>query len=295
MGEFDLIAKFFTRDSQRNDVLLGVGDDAALINIDAGACLACALATVAAEKAGLPYPEGSAFAQTLARAAFNRLAAQGAAPAWLTLSLTLPKPDAEWLDEFSRALHAAAAGYGATLIGGDTTRGPLSATLIAHGLGFETSGRRLAPAGGDAVFVTGAIGLGLQDKSTADCARQHPLNEVPPRVNAGMAAAPHVSAAVDIRRSLAATLTDLLDPFELGADIEADKLPVVAEAKTLLGRRGGAKLLIETSDDPELCFLVPRERESEFCDDMAKLPDPCTRIGIVTGRRGVRVRNDQER
>ena len=131
MGEFEIIDKHFAREVHRNDVVLGVGDDAALVDVGAGHCMVCAMATagdVAMDDSAAP-----GFARELFRTACDRLAARGAAPAWFTLSLSLPEPRDAWLEGFSRALNEAVSGHGAALVGGDTTRGPLVATLVAHG------------------------------------------------------------------------------------------------------------------------------------------------------------------
>lgn len=290
MGEFDLIDKFFTRSAGRDDVLIGTGDDAALVNAGDGDAVICALATLISNDGDRSHAEGEQFAEQLTRAAFNRLAARGASPSWLTLSLTLPEPLSDWLDGFSSALHATASAYGAALIGGDTTRGPLSATLFAHGL---TSAEIFEPmrglSAGDAVYVTGSIGVGMRSDQSDDAAMLPGIKDIPPRIDAGVTASGYVSAAADIRHSLAATLIDLLDRFGLGADIQADSLPVTGDSASLLQRAGGPKLLLETCEDSELCFLVPPDREPDFCAAMRALPTPCTRIGVICNRRGVHV------
>jgi len=276
-------------------VLLGVGDDAALVDVGTANSVVCALASASIEDTDGPEIDAGLIAHDLVCAAFNRLAARGVAPAWLTLALCLPKSQAAWVEKFSQALFTAASPYGATLIGGDTTRGPLTATLVAHGTTTSSvKAKRPIPAAGDAIYVTGAIGRRLSARSGAAPGNQRLVQEtIPPRVEAGLTASAHVSAAADIRLSLAATLNDLLDPFELGAELEAAALPVTDAAADLVGRKGGAKLLVETTADPELCFVITPDREQAFCRDMGMLSTPCTRIGAVSTNHGVQVREAQ--
>jgi thiamine-monophosphate kinase len=290
VGEFELIEKFFAQESGRDDVLLGIGDDAALIDAGTSRSVACALASVNGGGAGAPQSDAGVLAHELVCTAFNHLASRGVSPAWFTLALCLPDPREDWLETFSRALFAAAAPCGAALIGGDTARGPLAATLVAHGT-LPVSTAAKPPAAGDAVYMTGKIGCRRPLQGAAAAADERISRLVPPRVDAGVAAAAHVSAAADIRRSLAATLSDLLEPFGLGARVDASALPVAEASAELARRPGGAKLLAETAADPELCFIVTPEREPGFCRAMDVLSTPCTRIGVVSRDAGVRIQD----
>lgn len=292
MGEFELIEKYFTRGPARDDVLLGIGDDAALVDAGTADSVACVLASVSIENAGAREPDAGLLAHDLVCAAFNRLASRGIAPAWFTLALCLPKAQAHWLEAFSRALFAAASPCGAALIGGDTTRGPLAATLVAHGTLPVSMGAK-PPAAGSAVYMTGEIGRRWPATGRPAGANESlPRRSILPRVDAGTTAFAHVSAAADIRPSLAATLNGMLEPFELGAELEASALPV-AEASAKLARgRDGARLLAETAADFELCFVVAPDREPAFRRAMETLPTPCTRIGVVSKQPGVRIARD---
>lgn len=291
VGEFDLIERYFARGPSRDDVLIGIGDDAALVDAGAGHRVMCAIAARGTADAGTPAPEACELANYLVCAAFNRLASRGIAPAWYTLALCLPRPLDEWLERFSGTLFAAASPCGAALVGGDTTRGPLAATLVAHGvIGDAPSPDLPLPMAGSAVYMTGEIGRrwpATPKGSTPEGRTPHRL--VPPRVDAGIRAFAHASAAADIRLSLASTLRDILDPFELGVRLQPSALPVAAESARLIRRPGGAKLLAETAADYELCFIVVPAREPGFRRAMQALSTPCARIGVVTNKSGVRI------
>lgn len=159
VGEFDLIARIRARAGARDDVVLGIGDDAALLAPRAGELLAVATDTL---NAGIHFPDGTepgdigwkALAVNL-----SDLAAMAAEPAWCTLSLSLPEPDAAWLDAFLDGFLDLAATHGVLLVGGDTTRGPLSVCVTAHG--FVPAGlalRRDAARDGDDLWITGTPG-----------------------------------------------------------------------------------------------------------------------------------------
>ena len=127
LGEFDVIARYFAGlGARRGDVRLGIGDDAAVVEAP-GVPLATALVTVIAP--GPPRAAGAGAVDALARA----LVAAGAEPAWATLALTLSEIDPDWLAAFSTGLGERLEAHGMALIGGDTTRGPLAFTLVAHG------------------------------------------------------------------------------------------------------------------------------------------------------------------
>lgn len=296
VGEFELIDRFFTRGPRRDDVRLGIGDDAALVDPGGAGSVVFALASASAENAGETETDATALAHDLVCTAFNRLAARGVAPAWSTLALSLPEPREDWIQNFSNALFATASPCGAVLIGGDTTRGPLTATLVAHGATREpTEDRPPAPKAGNAVYMTGALGRQWTvSAGTAPAEKPVSRQSVLPRVDAGIAAWDHVSAAAAIDASLAATLNDLLEPFGLGAEVEGPALPVAEGCADIVRRRGGVKLLAETAADPELCFIVAPERAPAFCRAMETTETPYTRIGAVAAAPGIRIRDVPE-
>jgi thiamine-monophosphate kinase len=279
MHEFDIIERYFARGHGRDDVLLGIGDDAALVRVEASRPVITAVVTLCGGNHTEFQSSGGAFAAALVRSALNRLAARGAAPAWLTLALGIPEADEAWLGEFSDRLHALVAAYGAALIGGDTVRAPLTATLVAHGVAAPAPADLGAPRIGDGIYVTGILGGALLS-GPGDAGAP------PPRVDAGLTAAPFAAAAGDIRESLAATLARLLDPAGLGADLEHSRLPLADAAGQPLDR-ALAKRFVESSPDAELCWVIGVHEEIPFNEAVATLDTPCTRIGRVGVEPGV--------
>lgn len=159
-GEFSLIARYFDRvKSSRLDVETGIGDDCALLNIPEKQTLAISTDTLVAGIHFLPDIDPADLAYKALAVNLSDLAAMGADPAWLTLALTLPDVDEAWLAAFSDSLFEQLDYYDMQLIGGDTTRGPLSMTLGIHGL--VPVGRALKRSGakpGDWIYVTGTLG-----------------------------------------------------------------------------------------------------------------------------------------
>jgi thiamine-monophosphate kinase len=166
LGEFALIERFFSRSLEarvRPDVVLGVGDDAALLRVPPGADLVAAVDTLVA---GRHFPWSDA-ARSDARSIGHRalavnlsdLAAMGATPAWATLALTLPTADATWLEGFASGLWTLADEHGVALVGGDTTAGPLTISLQLMGhVSTGTALRRSGAQAGDLLVVTGTLG-----------------------------------------------------------------------------------------------------------------------------------------
>jgi thiamine-monophosphate kinase len=159
-SEFDIIRHYFARHrASRDDVLAGIGDDAALLQVPPDRVLAVCMDTLVA---GVHFPPNTAAAAIGHKALavnLSDLAAMGAEPAWATLALTVPDNDAAWLAAFSDAFFALADRYAVQLVGGDTTRGPLAVTVQAHG--FVMPGKALRRQGarpGERIYVTGTLG-----------------------------------------------------------------------------------------------------------------------------------------
>ncbi|MCP5156941.1 MAG: hypothetical protein H6983_22380 [Ectothiorhodospiraceae bacterium] len=131
LGEFELIARHFRAPTAaRDDVVLGVGDDGAVVRVPPGA----GVVTVACSVAGEPGDDGREHGEALMARALLRLRGRGARPAWALLALTVPSTDRPWLTPAIEGLRAVAGEQGVALIGGDTTRGPAMLTVFAHGL-----------------------------------------------------------------------------------------------------------------------------------------------------------------
>jgi thiamine-monophosphate kinase len=297
--EFDIIRRYFTRqDSNRRDVVTGIGDDAALLQVPAGMELVVCMDTLID---GVHFPIGTPAAAIGHKALavnLSDLAAMGAEPAWATLSLTIPESDPAWLADFSQAFFKLADRYQVQLVGGDTTQGPLSVTVQAHG--FVPGGlalRRQGAQPGDHIYVTGTLGdagLALQLGGDAGPELQQRLDYPQARLAAGQALRGIASAAIDISDGLLADLGHLLENDQLGAVLSIDDLPRSAAFTGTVTRCGtDARALfhdlpLSAGDDYELCFTVPEALLQQLESVQAQFSCACTRVGIVEKEAGIR-------
>lgn len=294
-SEFDLIRQFFTEQAaQRDDVPLGIGDDAALLDPPLGKLLAVSVDTLIA---GVHFPlDTAAHAVGHKSLAVNLsdLAAMGAEPAWATLAISLPDLDETWLADFARGFFELARKYSVQLVGGDTTRGPLSITVQVTG--FVSPGHALKRSGaqpGDGIFLTGTLGdagLGLRlyqqqantsDTSTASLIQR--LEYPTPRIATGIALRECASSAIDVSDGLAADLGHILDASNVGADIQIEQLPL-SDAYHSFASANDWQAAVSAGDDYELCFTLP----AEHAGALAELGCSCIRIGEISVTPGLR-------
>ncbi|HAJ91316.1 MAG TPA: thiamine-phosphate kinase [Gammaproteobacteria bacterium] len=297
--EFDIIRRYFTRqDSNRKDVITGIGDDAALLQVPAGMELVVCMDTLVD---GVHFPTGTPAAaighKTLA-VNLSDLAAMGAEPAWVTLSLTIPESGSDWLADFSQAFFKLADRYQVQLVGGDTTQGPLAVTVQAHG--FVPDGlalRRRGAQAGDHIYVTGTLGdagLALLLAGDAGADLQHRLDYPEPRVAAGQALRGIASAAIDVSDGLLADLGHLLESDQLGAALSLDDLPRSTAFSETVQRCGAdartlyLDLPLSAGDDYELCFTVPEAALQQLATAQAQFFCACTYVGRIEATPGIR-------
>ena len=134
-GEFDIIDRYFRRPCRgRDDVVVGIGDDGAVLRVPDGHSVVTAAATLSAAAWSEREGDGGRLGHDVMTMALEPLLCAGARPAWATLALTLPEANEQWLAAFSEGLFAAAEGHSVALVGGDTTRGPFTVTVVGHGL-----------------------------------------------------------------------------------------------------------------------------------------------------------------
>ena len=226
MQEFDLIRKYFTWSSGQSSVVLGVGDDGAICNVEFGYQLVTSIDTLIA---GVHFPESTSAADIAYKALavnLSDIAAMGALPKHFTLALTMPKVDKSWLQEFSQSLKQLSEQFGVSLIGGDTTRGPLSITISI--IGWVESGKALHRSGaqiGDGIYVSNTIGdaafalwqLNNNDVPDKGCLTK--LNRPTPQVNLGRSLVDVSSACIDISDGLEQDLSHVLKASSVGAKI----------------------------------------------------------------------------
>lgn len=275
MGEFDLIKRYFSQQNLQNDVLLSVGDDCAITQVPEGYKLAITTDTLVEGTHFLPSISASDLAYKSVAVNLSDLAAMGATPAWVSLALTLPEVREEWMTEFSQSLFAILDRYGVSLIGGDTTKGPLSITLTAQGFLPQEQGlfRHQAQVG-DWIFVSGylgdsAAGLDLllknrkiENESDRYLVQRH-LRPTP-RVELGLALRAFSKTALDISDGLLADLGHILERSQVGAEIYLENLPLSRHLLNQYELEQAEQFALTGGEDYELCFTVSEEKRTEM-------------------------------
>jgi thiamine-monophosphate kinase len=291
ISEFDLIDNYFTGVTPiREDVVLGIGDDAALLRLPQGKDLAVSIDTLVAGVHFFPDISPADLGHKVLAVNLSDLAAMGAEPAWATLALTLPVIDDQWIGEFCRGFGELATCHNLQLIGGDTTSGPLSITVQAHGL--LPTGKGLTRGGaqvGDDIYVTGTLGdaaLALQGMEKGAIREDlqplvQRLERPTPRVEAGLALRDIASSAVDVSDGLAADLGHILKASGVGARLELDKLPLSSAVNAAIQGREDWSMVIAGGDDYELCFTLPVRYRSQVEAIAWECGVSMTRIGMI--------------
>jgi len=293
-GEFELIARYFNRvTSSRRDVEKGIGDDCALLNVPEKQTLAISTDTLVAGVHFLRDIHPADLGYKALAVNLSDLAAMGADPAWLTLAITLPEVNESWLAAFSDSLFELLDYYDMQLIGGDTTRGPLSLTLGIHGL--VPTGRALKRSGakpGDWIFVTGALGDSAAGLSLLQ--HRHRLNDPAvhevlikrhlrpmPRVLQGQALRNLATSAIDISDGLIADLGHILTASRVGARLNLEALPLSAALRDHFEPEQVLTWALSGGEDYELCFTVPEVNRGALDVALGHLGVPYTCIGQI--------------
>jgi thiamine-monophosphate kinase len=299
MGEFELIRNYFAAAlcaQAGGDVALGIGDDCALLALPPGEQLAISTDTLVA---GVHFPrvcDPFLLAQRALAVSASDLAAMGARPVGFTLALTLPHVDADWLEAFARGLNAMAQGCQLRLIGGDTTRGPLSLTLtvfgaVAPACALKRSGARdgdVLCVGGPLGEGAGALALVLEQRSVEPSVAEYLLARYwspQPQLALGQALAGKATAALDISDGLLADCGHIAKASNVRLLIELDRLPLSAELLTLFDQPAAQQAALSGGDDYVLAFTLRP-------DAVAGLIDagwPVNVVGRVVTGQGVAV------
>ncbi len=299
--EFDLIARYFDRfRTNRRDVILGIGDDCALLTVSDQQQLAVTTDTLVSGTHFMENIDPRDLGYKALAVNLSDLAAMGASPAWLSLALTLPAVDECWLQKFSDALFEQLNDYGMQLIGGDTTRGPLSLTLTVQGLVPKGCALRRAGAKkGDWICVTGTLGDSaaglaiLQGRLSPDndADRRELLNRhlrPQPRLLHGQKLRGLASAAIDISDGLISDLPHILTASHCGAEINLECLPYSSALKSQADAEQALYWALAGGEDYELCFTVPAEITPAALD--VALDDPgagYSCIGQIVAQKGI--------
>jgi thiamine-monophosphate kinase len=267
LGEFEIIARYFSRVTPRDDVLLGVGDDAALLAPPSGEALVAATDTLVEGRHFLPGTPADAIGHQALAVNLSDLAAMGAEPAWALLSLSLPTADEPWLQGFARGFYDLATAHAVALVGGDTVSGPLVATVEV--LGFVSPRAALRRSGaqpGDALYVSGspgvaAAGLELLRSGAAsfdyDDARVRRFLRAEPRLALGRALRGQATAAMDVSDGLLGDLAKLARASDVAVDLHLDRLPIASPLASNYDVARCERFVLHGGDDYELLFTLP--------------------------------------
>jgi len=295
MDEFELIARYFDRASADADVLIGIGDDGAVLRPAIGLDLVTVVDTLVE---GVHYPAELPAADVGYRALavnLSDLAAMGSRPRWMTLALSLREADPAWLSDYARGLFEAAQEFDVTLVGGDTTRARQTVMSIQV-TGEIEQGRALTRSGarpGDEVFVTGSVGDAaagleiLQGRSPAGKFADDLVSRFSrptARVAAGRQLVGRASAAIDLSDGLYTDLEKLAAASGVGVELDLDCLPVSdALRRSVVGDKA-LSLALAGGDDYELCFTAAAGEFDELVDVAGV---PIHRIGRIAPGQGI--------
>ncbi len=294
--EFDVIARHFTRPAA--NAVLGVGDDCALVGLSRGMELAVSVDTMVSGTHFFPDVDPENLGHKALAVNLSDIAAMGAMPYWAMLALTLPKVDHDWLAAFAKGFFDLADEFDVSLIGGDTTRGPLTLTVTIMGeVPIGAALRRGGAKAGNDIWVSGRIGdaalavahrhgkLVLEEADYHEAVMR--LYEPTPRVELGQALRGLATAAIDVSDGLLADLGHICGLSKVGAVVELAAIPLSPIGAKHVASDAGRNAIVAGGDDYELCFTAhPNSRES--IQDLAKALDvPLTRIGQVKRGRGV--------
>lgn len=285
MNEFEIIQKFFTQSLKREDIILGSGDDCALVysNQPIAITTDTLIEGVHFLKNTSAYDIGyKALAVNL-----SDLAAMGAEPAWITIALTIPEANELWLTEFSQGLFELANRFKIQLIGGDLTKGSLQMTISAYGfIPASKALRRNAAIPGDLIYVTHTIGDAalalsfLLKKTTPPQTILKKLTQPEPRIEIGKKLREIAHAAIDISDGLAADLNHILKKSHVGAILYVDQLPLSHFLCESVSSIDAIEFALYGGDDYELCFTIPPDKINDLSFD-------CTCVGEITKNTGL--------
>lgn len=297
LGEFELIERFFCRPTAR--AALGPGDDCALVEPAPGQRLAVSTDMLVEGRHFLPGADPRSLGHKCLAVNLSDLAACGARPLAFTLALALPEARADWLQPFSEGLYALAEAHGCELVGGDTTKGPLTLCITVMGEVPRDASRvplRSAARAGDDLWVSGTVGdarLALEahratvSLSPAQRALVQPAMDRPqPRVALGLALRGVARAAIDISDGLVGDLRHILRRSGVGARLDVDALPVSPTLREQ-PRHWQLECALAGGDDYELLFTAAPERRDDVLHAAEQASVPVSRIGAIQAGDGL--------
>lgn len=293
MKEFDFIKRYLQTGTDK-DVVLGIGDDAAIVRPREGFDLCFSSDMLLKDKHFFADVKPEDLAWKVLAVNISDMAAMGAIPRWVLLSAALPQLDDVWLERFCSSFFDLARKFGITLIGGDTIKGDMvfNVTIIGE-LPKGRALKRNAAAVGDDVWVSGHIGMAaaalncrlkqcvLPDDVFAACEQK--LLRPEPRVKLGLALLPVAHAAQDVSDGLAQDIGHILTASGVGAEIFADKLPSLSVLKDILPCSQWLSYTLAGGDDYELVFTASESCRESVLAAAERCGVPVTRIGKING------------
>ena len=299
-SEFNLIQQYFTRPAKRT--VLGVGDDAALIRVAPEHELAVSTDMLLVDRHFSPGDDPESLGHKALAVNLSDLAAMGATPRWVLLSLALPDANENWLARFCAGWFALAEQHGVSLIGGDTTRGALAFSVTA--MGEVTRGKALRRSGaqvGDEIWVSGTLGDAalalaylqrrIQITPHAAAAVLPRLHCPTPRVKLGQKLLALANSAIDISDGLLADLGHVLQASNVGAEIRLDAIPISEALRTYRQEDVARQAVLTGGDDYELCFTAKPKQHAALEQLSKRLKLPLSCIGKIMREPGLIVRD----
>ncbi len=306
-NEFQIIRQFFQHDiSKYPDLLLGVGDDAAVWMPPADRRQVVAMDTLVSQVHFLESWSAHDIGYRALAVNLSDLAAMGATPRWALLSIAAPQMDERWFEDFARGFFKLARQYEVALIGGDMTRGPFTITVTIGGdiaLPQQPLTRSNAQVG-DCICVTGSLGLAAlaladhQGQVTLTSPDRHTAYQQwlcpQPHILAGQLLLPMANAAIDISDGLAQDLSHILQASQVGARLQMAQLPIAATLATYATPAQQLQWALTGGDDYQLCVTMAPTQYLAAKQCLVDHGIALTRIGEITATGGLQcVQEDQ--
>jgi thiamine-monophosphate kinase len=296
LSEFEIIQQYFNNSlKETNGIKQGIGDDAAIVSVPSGMELALSMDTLVQDIHFFANSRPEDVGYKALAVNLSDMAAMGAEPYWVTLSLTLPEADEVWLEKFTQGFFELASQASVTLIGGDLSRGPLSITIQVHGLLPE--GKAIMRNGAkhnDLIYVSGQLGdaglaLKLINNTVTIPEENHTevfnrLNRPCHRTKLGIKLRDIATSAIDISDGLVTDLGHILDASQCGAILNPEALPL-SKAFAGLSIEEAWEIALTSGDDYELCFTVPTDKKVVL--EALTLDIPLTCIGTIVTETGM--------
>jgi len=270
VDEFELIQRFFVRPDEAASVIIGIGDDGAVLRPPPGKDIVTVVDTLVE---GVHFPHDINAADLGYRAVavnLSDIAAMGGCPRWMTLALTITESNESWLSLFASGLHDAAAEHGVVLVGGDTTHGDITvvSVQITGDVGAGSALLRSGATAGETIYVSGTVGdaaagLELMSAGTPNEYLSARFLRPTARVALGQSLVGRVNAAIDVSDGLYADLGKLLLASSVGAILDLERLPVSTALKACFDEQQQRRFALSGGDDYELCFTSSQDLPAE--------------------------------